>query len=514
MKLTLKQRLLLLQSLPLAGMIVILVAAFFGVAKVSTMLERLYKHPYAVATTIRSIESELISIHRDMKDVALARTPDEVVTIAESINKKLPRIENDLNLLEGRFLGDKSKISEIRALSRNWTEIRQKVIALVKAGNRNAATEITKSEGRDQVQRLLQATSSLREFADSKAEQFYSDSIKEVSSSKQKLFWTALLTVLISLLFGVYYAQAVSRLIATESSALTGNVDSLCDVAKTLGQKSIELSNVVSEQSRQFSTVSSASTEISATSASTSQKAQDLKIQVTELSEISKQGVDALRDLRESLDALKQTIQTLFKQLENNAESVSGLESTVKLVDEKASSVNEVVFQTKLLSFNASVEAARAGESGKGFAVVAEEIGQLASLSGRSADEIKVVVADATKQVARAASSIRAGASELSSTVNSSIQQSEAVTQLCENIFRSTFQRVEAINSLIVDVATASKEQSLGVANVEKAMGDLTKLSGVTLETAKNFSQLSKTVGSEVQNVEATTRELSRLVQG
>ncbi|MBC7465119.1 MAG: hypothetical protein H7256_03945 [Bdellovibrio sp.] len=47
-------------------------------------------------------------------------------------------------------------------------------------------------------------------------------------------------------------------------------------------------------------------------------------------------------------------------------------------IGNKTKVINDIVFQTKLLSFNASVEAARAGEHGKGFAVVAEEVGKLA----------------------------------------------------------------------------------------------------------------------------------------
>ncbi len=50
-------------------------------------------------------------------------------------------------------------------------------------------------------------------------------------------------------------------------------------------------------------------------------------------------------------------------------------------IGDKTKVINDIVFQTKRLSFNASVEAARAGEHGKGFAVVAEEVGNLAQMS-------------------------------------------------------------------------------------------------------------------------------------
>ena len=63
-----------------------------------------------------------------------------------------------------------------------------------------------------------------------------------------------------------------------------------------------------------------------------------------------------------------------------NNESNKEIQEIVKVIAEignKTKVINDIVFQTKLLSFNASVEAARAGENGKGFAVVAEEVGKL-----------------------------------------------------------------------------------------------------------------------------------------
>ena len=67
--------------------------------------------------------------------------------------------------------------------------------------------------------------------------------------------------------------------------------------------------------------------------------------------------------------------------------------------------INDIVFQTKLLSFNASVEAERAGEHGKGFAVVAQEVGNLATMSGESAEEITKILDESVKMVQKLVSS-------------------------------------------------------------------------------------------------------------
>jgi methyl-accepting chemotaxis protein len=89
-------------------------------------------------------------------------------------------------------------------------------------------------------------------------------------------------------------------------------------------------------------------------------------------------------------------------------ENMADIVKSIAEIKTKTNVINDIVFQTKLLSFNASVEAARAGEHGKGFAVVAEEVGALAAMSGNASKEIAqlldgslsrvTVLADETKQ--------------------------------------------------------------------------------------------------------------------
>jgi methyl-accepting chemotaxis protein len=80
-------------------------------------------------------------------------------------------------------------------------------------------------------------------------------------------------------------------------------------------------------------------------------------------------------------------------------DEISSIVKVIAEIGDKTKVINDIVFQTKLLSFNASVEAARAGEQGKGFAVVAEEVGNLATMSGKAAEEISSMLGDSMGKV-------------------------------------------------------------------------------------------------------------------
>jgi methyl-accepting chemotaxis protein len=77
-------------------------------------------------------------------------------------------------------------------------------------------------------------------------------------------------------------------------------------------------------------------------------------------------------------------------------ESMEEINTQVTAINEAISVIDQIAFQTNILSLNAAVEAATAGEAGKGFAVVAQEVQNLASRSAEAANEIKKIVETAT----------------------------------------------------------------------------------------------------------------------
>jgi methyl-accepting chemotaxis protein len=89
--------------------------------------------------------------------------------------------------------------------------------------------------------------------------------------------------------------------------------------------------------------------------------------------------------------------QKLVKTLANKTtQAMEEINVQVNSINDAISIIDQIAFQTNILSLNAAVEAATAGEAGKGFAVVAAEVRNLANRSAEAAKEIKTIVENAT----------------------------------------------------------------------------------------------------------------------
>jgi len=167
--------------------------------------------------------------------------------------------------------------------------------------------------------------------------------------------------------------------------------------------------------------------------------------------------------------------------------SMDEINDKVSAINEAISVIDQIAFQTNILSLNAAVEAATAGEAGKGFAVVAQEVRNLATRSAEAAKEIKNLVEDAN---------VKANEGK-----NISTKMSKGYSLLNENISKT----IELIN----EVSSASKEQQVGISQINDAVNSLDKqtqenasVASQTYEIASQTSKISKEIVEETNKKE------------
>ena len=156
------------------------------------------------------------------------------------------------------------------------------------------------------------------------------------------------------------------------------------------------------------------------------------------------------------------------------ASSMDEINEKVKAINEAITVIDQIAFQTNILSLNAAVEAATAGEAGKGFAVVAQEVRNLANRSAEAAKEIKNLVEEAN---------IKTNDGKLISS-----DMIEGYKELNKNIS-------ETIN-IIEDVSAASKEQMLGIEQINQTVNMLDRVTQENAFESNQIKEISQSVST------------------
>jgi len=171
------------------------------------------------------------------------------------------------------------------------------------------------------------------------------------------------------------------------------------------------------------------------------------------------------------------------KLANETAVAMEGINNEVSAIDEAIIVIDQISFQTNILSLNAAVEAATAGEAGKGFAVVAQEVRNLATRSAQAANEIKNLVHNA-KEKAIIGKEISDNMINGYETLNSNIENQLA---------------------LIEDVSSASKEQQQAIRQINDSVTELDKN---TQQNATSAAQIS----AQSENIKVLSTQLVEVV--
>jgi len=270
--------------------------------------------------------------------------------------------------------------------------------------------------------------------------------------------------------------------------------DELGVLAKSLGNLSIVLKDTIGNITTISMQINSASSQLRATADDLSSGTSTEAAAIEEISSSMEEMVVSIKNNSENSNRTNEIARKANESVNEGNNSAQVAITALNEITQKVHIINDIAFQTNILSLNAAVEAARAGEHGRGFAVVANEVRKLAENSKTAANEIQQMSNNAVKISQNA-----------STKLNESIPLMMSTTELTELINTASHEQglgsqqinnaISEININIQSNATTAEEMSASAEELEKYASEL--ISNIAFFKMKGNRTVNKEIDSE-----------------
>ena len=276
--------------------------------------------------------------------------------------------------------------------------------------------------------------------------------------------------LLIGLLFFLI-SRAVIAPVRRISTLLASGAGQVASTTERITETSQEVAKGATDQAASLEETSASLEEMASMTKQNADNAGQARSVAEEASRLAETGVLSMKKMQEAIDRIK-----------------SSAAETAKIIK----TIDEIAFQTNLLALNAAVEAARAGEAGKGFAVVAEEVRNLAR---RSAD------------AARSTADLIEGAQK---NADAGVLVTAEVARNLGGIKDNAGQ----VATLIARIATASKEQSIGLDQISAAVQQMDKVVQSNAASSSESAQDTEQLARQAEELNNMVLQLEAVISG
>jgi len=458
----------------LAFTLILGISAWMSLAHIRTQtrVSSTSTHKLALGGQMDALTENMLSLERGMVVRAFTKDVEIVDTYNAGFRDDLAKRQQLVKEYDSIVTSEKAKqiLQSIAASYDARMEAHDELYRLCRAGDGVAAAALQRGKLKAMAEKTDAQILELQQIATSQVTEIAASNESLVNSS----IWVVVVMILLSAAVGavvIYVVRQINFALTQVVSELSEGSQQTASAAAQVSSSSQSLAQGSSEQAASLEETSASSEEINAMAHKNTENSTNMAQMVAESKKEFQNTDRQLLDMMAAMDDINT--------------SSSKIAKIIKIID-------EIAFQTNILALNAAVEAARAGEAGMGFAVVADEVRSLAQRSAQAAKDTALLIEDSVTKS-------EAGKTKLGGVVTSIQHISNEFIQLA---------------TLVDEVSHGSREQSSGIDQIRKALGQMEQVTQTTAANAEESAAAAEQLNAQSEAMKEITGRLNSMVGG